>query len=382
MIFGLYLLEFEIAVRDIIKDLLSPLKFKVLYYPRSPFYHSSRIPKDDFKLNHLRIGYATARTLCTYHLDKTELYSDIIASLLSHLNFITVNTNNYLQLKQSRLNRLRDFSKTTRVGELAQGINYLFVQDRLDFLYIIDFHFFCNLFGITIDSSDKSPDFVILNKDFSKLGLFESKGEASKTQNVTGIHGKLNNALNQLKTIINPCATVLFPLCTRFEHNGEEIDNLNERTIQQNLNSTIHYSVIIKECFIEPEFQIRIFKQHYASWFYLAADFERTTQLISANGIFIDISGNNYYQFDEQDFFYWVTIPPNNIQLIDNRIKGFVVSDRSYTFKIGIYKAVVDKLVNFESELNFAIENVSRNENYNYEIFSDGTAIKMSDKIK
>jgi len=150
--------------------------------------------EDNFQTNLIRIAYATARTLCSFHADNKELYFDVISSILSHLNFIEPNDHRTsFLLKRDRLNRLRDFSQTGRTGELAQGINYLFVQERLDYPFIIDYHLFCDRLSITIDG--RTPDFVLLDKNLTKIGLFESKGEAAILDTVKG---KLSSAMKQL----------------------------------------------------------------------------------------------------------------------------------------------------------------------------------------
>jgi hypothetical protein len=354
--------------------IFSDHKMKVYEYTY-PFYIKKTPPpnpisKDDFVTNELRIAYATARTLCSYHLDDKELYFDIVASLLSHFNFITKNNDNYLQLIDSRLNRLRDFSKTARIGELAQGINYLFVQEVLLFPYIVDFHLFYKNVYEKVHSGSKTPDFIILKYDFNESGLFESKGEAQKSFKITGKRGKLNEALKQLR-IIQPCVNKLIPCCTRFETNRNDRD------------SSIHYSIIQKRCSLDDDLISRIFKQHYASWFYLVGDFERANILL-LNEVIGTLENDEKYELgddDDNNKIYWLK-QPLRFEIASGEQKKYL---RIYThffsnkdFNIGIYKVVVDNLI---------LERLEREElertpfdprsNGNYHRFSDGTVIRL-----
>ncbi|TBH76269.1 hypothetical protein EWU22_01600 [Aquirufa nivalisilvae] len=324
-----------------------------------------------FKTNELRIAYATARTLCSYHLDKKELYFDIIASLLGHFNLITRNNHQYLNLKSDRLKRLRDFSKTSRIGELAQGINYLFVQERLNYPFIIDFHLFQEK-SKKPASHKKTPDFVTLNIDFSQIGLLESKGEAQKGFKITGKNGKLKEALVQLESANWPSVNHLIPCCVRFE---EDISSLK---------SGIHYSKIRKKQIKNSELQLRMFKQHFASWFYLVGDFTRASILIDGGNI-ENLENDERYEIgtdDKAEKIYWLKRPIS----INFDIEGEKSSIHLYThfihqndFNIGIYESVITQIV--RGNLDNKTFPFSINSEGNYKRFADGTLIRLSSNI-
>ncbi len=355
---------------------LSNHKLKVYRYNYSqlqPFYKTKREVENDYETNQLRIAYATARTLCSYHLDKKELYFDIIASILSHLNFVTKNSNNYLQIYESRYKRLRDFSKTTRIGELAQGINALFVQDRLNYPYVIDFHYFYEKVYGTPYGDRSTPDFVVLNEDFRKVGLFESKGEGAVSSTITGINGKLNDALTQLKVITKPCAEELIPICARFEQNNDD-----------KKNSSIHYSIITKACFKQTP-PLRILRMHYASWFYLIGDFTRANQLLEDKE-FDDLEKDVRYTpgtDDQKIDVYWVSsfLPLNLEDEKGQTAFGISVRRLFYrsNFRIGIYKSVIKIIINdnlSEDGIKYSKENTEE-----IHRFSDGTLIELRRKV-
>jgi hypothetical protein len=289
--------------------------------------------EQDFESNLLRISYATARTLCSFHIDNKELYFDIIASILSHLNFVEPNDSRQsFLLKKDRLNRLRDFSQTSRTGEMAQGINYLFVQERLDYPYIIDYHLFCDRLNIKIEG--RTPDFVLLNPLLNKIGLFESKSEASVANSVTT---KLNDAMKQLmigkqNLLLNKklYAKNLYPVCTKFLFEHPEI-------------STINYCYI---AFSDEPVKFSpddIIKAHYASWFYLVGDFTRAQLLSNGENIpsLEDVGEVTYDGVTDKDI-YWVSNINNAFFNSVNKHLLFVFM-KSY-FKIGIRKDVVKRL--------------------------------------
>ncbi|WP_299253799.1 hypothetical protein [uncultured Lacinutrix sp.] len=336
-------------------------KFEVFKYTH-PFVLKNKVVENDFDTNQLKIAYATARTLCSFHLDNKELYFDLIASLLSHLNFITKDKQDYLQIFESRYVRLRDFSKTTRIGELAQGVNYLFTQERLDYPYVVDFHLFhLKVYG-TPYPKRSSPDFFVLKEDFSEIGLMESKGEGAKRNSISG---KLQSALKQLENVKKPCVDALMPMCSRFEW---------ETTGKK---SSINYAFIKKDCKTKDNFKLRILRLHYASWFYLVGDFNRVEQLLNIEG-FDDLEGDVNYILDTTDKespIYWV-----------ERARSFGFSKQfnihvdmltSTEFKIGIYKKVIERILSNTTSVQ---TNFSSESDTEFERFRDGTVIKIGDK--
>lgn len=338
-------------------------KFKVFKYTH-PFVLKNKVVENDFDTNQLKIAYATARTLCSFHLDNKELYFDLIASLLSHFNFITKDKQDYLQIFESRYVRLRDFSKTTRIGELAQGVNYLFTQERLDYPYVVDFHLFHQQVYGTPYSERSSPDFFVLKEDFSEIGLMESKGEGAKRNSISG---KLHSALKQLENVKKLCVDALMPMCSRFEW---------ETTGEK---SSINYAFIKKDCKTKDDIKLRILRLHYASWFYLVGDFNRVEQLLSPEG-FEDLEGDPTYTLDNTDKenpIYWV-----------ERARSFGFSKHfnihvdmlsPTEFKIGIYKKVIDRILSnaTSEETNFPTESDTE-----FERFRDGTVIKIKNRGK
>ncbi len=326
------------------------------YLPLS-FYKNTRITENIFKLDIVDLSYSTARTLCSYHLTEKELYFDVLGSMVSHVNFIDSKHTNFL-LSESRYKRLRDFSKSTRIGEMAQGINYLFVSKRLNFPYIIDFDLAKEKTKgtLNIQTKGKTPDFVVLDSTLTKIGLFESKG--TMNGKVSGINGYLKKGLNQINDVIFPCFEVKLPVCTKFEHN-------NNIPIDPDIKSSINYALIEKVC-ITPKETDLLLKLHYASWFYLVGDFGRVDSIIN-DGVVAPIQDENdpIYVLDtvteKNNPIYWVEQPMNlsiNNDYLGTDLHLFISSRYFHRgeFKIGIYKKVIESLINTnEGSSNFLL---------------------------
>ena len=299
------------------------------------------------------MSYSTAKTICSYHLDQKELYYDIIASLLSHLNFID-STRTELVLSESRYKRLRDFSKSSRIGEMAQGVNALFVAKRLLFPYIIDFDLAKQKTARTLNlqTNGKSPDFLVLDRTLTKIGLFESKGNMNG--NVTR---DLRNALEQIDSVRNPpCFSVKIPVSTRFQDNND----VSNKTLRKTRKSSINYGLMSTTC-VDAIDSNRIRKLHYASWFYLVGDFDRVDTILNeGNVIPILIENDPTYELDSDtdkgNPIFWVKEPLRNFTLnksLDMEMRLFITSRYFHfgEFKIGIYKSVIDAISNNSEQI-------------------------------
>lgn len=317
----------------------------VFRYTPDLFYKRPRITESDFDLDIVDIAYSTARTLCTYHLTSKELYFDIVASMLSHLNFVDTSHSNLL-LSASRYNRLRDFSKNSRIGEMAQGINTFFVAKRLEFPFIIDFNLAKEKTAhiLNIQTKSKMPDFVVMHRGLEKIGLYESKGTMTGT--VTGKNGFLCDAMEQIDAVECPCFDYALPVCTKFESNNDD----SSLQISGNTKSSINYALIEYDCSDERDL-LKLTQLHYASWFYLVGDFERVSTILE-NGQIATLEGDENYELDnetdKQNPIYWVKRNFFDLSLsLDFDISLFIGMNSNSTeniFKIGIYKYIIDNL--------------------------------------
>ena len=98
----------------------------------------------------------------------------------------------YLAFKYKNKDMLRDFSKSSRIGEIAQGINYYFALNELGAGAVYNYESFCKQKCISVKG--RKPDYVLdyLNGTY---GLIESKG--SMEPNVTE---KIKSAYEQCES--------------------------------------------------------------------------------------------------------------------------------------------------------------------------------------
>lgn len=336
---------------------LIPYDLDVFKYQSPDFNRITRVREDDFSLDIIDMAYYTARTLCSYNLDHQELYIDVIASLMSHINFIDSSQSNLL-LRESRYKRLRDFSKSSRIGELAQGINAMFVSNRLKFPYIIDFHLAKVKTKSSFDfqTTGKSPDFVIVDSTLKKIGLFESKGNMNG--NVTR---DLQNALVQIDSVSSAkCIDAKVPISTRFQDDN----GFSRRILRKKRKSSINYGLFENECSESKDTSL-LRKLHYASWFYLVGDFERVNSILN-DGTIAPIAEENDPIYvldrvtDKGNPIFWVKKPLSftvSNKPLDLKTHLFITSRYFYEdkFRIGIYKNVIDSITN-PSESNTAYQ--------------------------
>jgi len=357
---------------------LKQYEFAVYKYFPILFYKKARVKESDFTLDIVDLSYYTARTLCSYHLTNKELYFDVIASMLSHLNFINSPSNNFL-LSVSRYKRLRDFSKSTRIGEMAQGVNTYFVAKRLNFPYIIDFDLAREktLGTLNIQTNGKTPDFVFLDASQSKIGLYESKG--TMNGRVSGQNGYLDKALHQINDVNNPpCFDYKLPICTKFENDAAPI--------LTNKKSSINYALIENKCVDKKDTRL-LLKLHYASWFYLVGDFERVQSILDEGFILPILDDDPFYETDfetdKKNPIYWVRGGFNLSmfsKISHTRISLFG-SSRPYHrrgFKIGIYRKVIENLISTVPKPT--IIELPEGEVNNLRRYPDGTVLYLTDR--
>lgn len=325
----------------------------------------------NFSFNGWELADAIARTICSQHLNNREYWADFISSLLG-LNLIIHSNQPNARLSSSRINLLRDFSRTGRVGEIAQGLTYLYLRKQQGYSIINDFEFFCISNNINIPASTSTPDFVAQNSMLNTdVCLAESKG--TETMSSTNIKGKLAKSMSQCSSgeaILNAEGTynVIKKLGFCFEL-SDELDVVD---------SKLH--------FVDPEnppkqssenyMPLRL---HYASWFYMVGDFKNVDRLLNDE----PIKWNpNYYHTENingEEYWFLYRLPKSVFELLGDAF--FVKMYEFYFFRfwsVGISFKVIqmlqDKSYSQLKEFKFQNESMKR-----YEIFSDGTALLKID---
>lgn len=308
--------------------------------------------------NCARLTYALARTLSSSYLTYHEFLLDVIGSCITLRNVVS-DTSPAFRLKDSRLNSLRDFTRSSKVGEIAQAIAYLFSQDHLDRPVVVDFHqYFVNR-GLAVPSKDTTPDFIIHGRLLDgNISLLESKGTEINTSSVKGM---LKNGLTQCSNGSSISAAHGFNVTNKYVACTElSVDSMAD-------NTTIHY--VDPEQFPKSrEFDDSILRMHYASWFYLVSDFENCDRLVRGDNI--EINSNLYSNIDFEGESYLV-----KKNTISNLIFNTGRKSTSTNF-IGISTRIVDLLSGQRTfkELPF-FKNSSENTLVN--LFADGTIVSV-----
>ncbi|MEZ7497118.1 hypothetical protein QO200_00010 [Flavobacterium sp. Arc3] len=275
-----------------------------------------------------------------------------------------------VRIKSSRISSLRDFSRTNRIGEVSQGLVYLYMQNT-GFPYINDFHFFCNNSQIAIPYKASTPDFVCQDKSLTnQICLVESKGK--ETISTGSIKAKLAKAINQCvsgENIIN----------TSGKYNVVKyLGFCAEWSAENNPNDSIFH-------FVDPEKEIRQqdtnsapMRFHYASWFYLIGDFENAKRLVNGEKIIFD--ENNFRQILVNNENYWILrrFPKHMRKQLNFDMPFYIMEDIFFSMgfggNIGISDKIIKKLINQEYQIipniEFTNESTER-----YESFVDGTII-------
>jgi len=339
----------------------------------TPYIHLSPINgQSSLRLSGWKMAIALARTLCSNHLDQKEFYYDVISSIYS-LTLIVHKPMNNFRLKSNRLNRLRDFSRTNKIGELGQATVWLYLMEN-GYPFITDFDFFCNQNGIVVPANYSTPDFVAQNSAKSiNLCLAESK--AKETISTTRLKTNLKDGLNQCDSgelLINGNGNTPFQIVKKIAFCTEFSDENNQINSQLNFSDPENFNDILKT----NDLPLKI---HYASWFYIIGDFVNAINLI--NGKPIEFNEKLFLKRILKGIEYW-TINIFDI-LIDTYERHFFMEDLKWFYhpfifkyediKLGISDNVIQYLKN--SDNTKEIETNKPESEKNYEIFVDGTII-------
>jgi hypothetical protein len=160
-----------------------------------------------------------------------------------------------LSLSGHFLNVLRDFSATTRIGELAQGVSYAYWKWQRGYHWIADF-------GPWVEglhppyAGTKSPDFVMLNPVINDLAVMESKGTGSNCHK-----SAMGTALRQCKD------AAAHPSFSRSYGSVLTLDSKNPSGV-----GTLHIRDPEGTAELSAELSYYVFRRSFASWFELTGD--------------------------------------------------------------------------------------------------------------
>lgn len=150
---------------------------------------------------------------------------------------------------------LRDFSSTTRIGELAQGVSHAFWTWQRGYSWIADFRPWAEGL-VPIYDGEKSPDFVMLNLISNDLAIMEAKGTGSACHKAA-----MGKALRQCSE------AVAHPAFTRGFGSILTLDSDNRAGV-----GTLHIRDPENRAELTDELRHDLFRRSYASWFEFVGD--------------------------------------------------------------------------------------------------------------
>lgn len=149
----------------------------------------------EFSITNTQLAISIARSVLT----RAHIYSPEVAafarSYLSTISFILSERNNYLAINHHNKDILRDFSKSTRHGEIAQGINYFYAKRHLGAYAVYDFNVYKKeRRNINRRCPGRIPDYILCYPN-GTIGILESKGTtvANPTGSLISAHEQCEN---------------------------------------------------------------------------------------------------------------------------------------------------------------------------------------------
>ncbi|MDD3416699.1 MAG: hypothetical protein PHY47_22355 [Lachnospiraceae bacterium] len=262
--------------------------------------------------------------------------------------FMLNEKNDYLTINYDNKDIIRDFSKTTRIGEIAQGINYFYFKNHMNVCSIYDYKIYANNY-LNVKTSGQSPDYVLVYNS-GQLGLMESKGTLQANPSEFILNGK-KQCLNG-KSCLSPYISNDYVSAVNFATSSKRMKR----------NSTIYivdppYNTDWKENDMEKHI-----KNEYSKWFHLLG-MENEFYALKNNE---NISSNFFKPISKN---YEIDI-----------LKSYeIFTPERHMIEIGIQPWAKEYLItgkNYNELQSYILENQTSNNNE--EFFSDGMYIRFS----
>lgn len=335
-----------------------------------------------FTFNGARLSIAIARTLASHHPTVSEFWLDVFMSAIGIRNIVSRDPIEF-KLIEDRLDRIRDFTKTTRIGEMAQGIAYLFSQDRLGYPLVGDFKHFFNSRGVAISAIETTPDFVLQKSSINtNISLLESKGTVINS--ATNIKSSLRKGLSQCRNGNNIATAAGFVVDNKYATCVEFSVDTEVET------SKLHY-VDPSENTIQSEYNDSLLRFHFASWFYLIRDFESVNQLIEGKSI---KDKSRYFEKFVHNGEEYLILTKHYFTRFIERLEADAVRDEyfylrfafNYVYlnkmKIGISSRIYNHLIGKERLTEFPFFKIENDDNNSINVFADGTFFSINNEYR
>lgn len=183
-------------------------KFDSALYSKSnvKFHKETPIHTKTITISFSMLAYYTAKAMLTGVSRYTPSTMGYARSYYQVIPYLLSEKAGYWALDNDNKNVLRDFSKTSRIGELAQGINYYICLKELGAFAVRDYKEFAReKLGKRAKLPGRLPDFVLCYKD-KTYGVLESKGtsEADPTQALFDAKNQFENGKTILTSHLLP----------------------------------------------------------------------------------------------------------------------------------------------------------------------------------
>lgn len=267
-----------------------------------------------FPVTPISLSIAIAKSSVTKAVNVPYIFWEAFCYMLSIQNKITV-TNNNLRLIPGFVNVYRDFSKTSRVGELGQALAYLFAQEHLRLPVVTGFWDFLNAKPIKI----RTPDFICTElRPTTEITLIESKSGGSARGMKTKIkdgHAQIKRGAQYIRRTTKGKYAVrkTYAAYSEFREGDSPFDT--------------------RFCFQDPEeeekseipFPRHVFLKYYAHWFYVFGRIDLSNALFEGDIEKIKKSGKEsngrYLKFDINErypfFIPYLNFFPFNVASIE-----------------------------------------------------------------
>ena len=255
----------------------------------------------------IKLSIAMARTILSYDPTNLDLVLQSMSSFFNYQSIINTGGRN-LSIVDNIRERFRDFSLTGRVGELAQALNYIFIQEVLRKPLVVDFEGFLLRRGYLgrYPFNGKAPDFIAGRASSNIISLIESKGACPNEEGIK-LKTTLRKGLEQCENGRNYFATNHLPFVVQNTYTS----GVWFSTPLNTWNTAIHFA---DPEYISDEKQISdpimLAKYHYASWFTLTGYYRQALELVSNDNITLEdpqetriINNEKFYVLNLDNYF-------------------------------------------------------------------------------
>ncbi|MFC6649358.1 hypothetical protein [Paenibacillus rhizoplanae] len=244
---------------------------------RKKYANLQRVNNNENKLviSSVRLSVAMARTILSKDPTNIDLFFQSLSSFFNIQSIVDSRGGN-LCLSTNISGKYRDFSLTGRIGELAQAINYLFVQDFLNYPLVVDFDGYISRFPSTACYKGRAPDFIISQFGSTVVSILESKGSHPKNYG-SNLKAVLKDGLEQCENARQFISSNNIPINVHRTFASGVWFSSSNRT----WDTTIGFSDPIEEKVTKNFDDQKLLRYHYASWFSMLGLFDYSLQLIS-----------------------------------------------------------------------------------------------------